>query len=225
MCMPLPASEPQATSLIDTSIVHAAIGAFSVETDAADPHIIRLVAGGVGSGGSCDLWTRHFGDLADRDAVLERFQAGALGLTFLARVTMIFGPAAITAAVDRVLEGGRKVRRAQADAEVQHQRDQEVINLYALDTKRGYKLELQRKCDDDAEWSVRYDRAIERDRLCDFARWQKPRFGDFLDHAAEHGAESLTRLLIDEMFETERRIKNEGRGAGGMRPLRMWRGD
>ena len=55
-------------------------------------------------------------------------------------------------------------------------------------------------------------------------RWQKPRFEAFLGHAAEHGGEALTRLLIDEMFETERRIKKDGRGAGGMRPLRMWRG-
>ena len=112
-----------------------------------------------------------------------------------------------------------------ADAEDQRRRDHQIINLYAPDTKRGYKLELQRKSDGGAEWSVRYDRAIERDRLCDWLRWQKVRFYEFLDHAAAHGTEALTRLLIDEMFETERRIKKEGRGAGGMRPLRMWRGD
>jgi len=72
---------------------------------------------------------------------------------------------------------------------------------------------------------VTYDRAIERDRLCDWLRWQKTRFLGFLDHATEHGAESLSRMLVDEMFATERRVKKEGRGAGGMRPLRMWRGD
>jgi hypothetical protein len=209
---------------MDASIVHTAVGVFSAEADATDPHCIRLVSA-IGPGGARDLWTRHFGDLADRDAVLERFQAGSLDLTFLARVTMIFGPAAITEAVDRVVEGARKIRRAQADAEAQRRRDHQIINLYAPDTKRGYKLELQRKSDGDAEWSVRYDRASERDRLCDWLRWQKVRFGEFLDHAAAHGAEALTRLLIDEMFETERRIKKEGRGAGGMRPLRMWRGD
>lgn len=66
---------------------------------------------------------------------------------------------------------------------------------------------------------------MERDRLCDFVRWQKARFGAFLNHAAELGGEALTRMLIDEMFETEARIEKERRGAGGMRPLRMWRGD
>lgn len=70
-----------------------------------------------------------------------------------------------------------------------------------------------------------YDRAIERDRLCDWLRWQKDRFLGFLDYAATHGSEALSRMLIDEMFLVERRVKKEGRGAGGMRPLRMWRGD
>lgn len=204
------------------SIVHKAAGAFSIETDATDPHVIYLV---VGLNSARTVWTRHFGDLADRDAVLERFQTGALDLMFVARVTQIFGPAAITAAVDRAVENARTIRREQATAEAQRRRDQKIIGLYARDTKRGYKLELQRKSDNQPEWSVRYDRASERDRLCDWLRWQKPRFAAFLNHAAEHGPEALTRLLIDEMFETERRIKKEGRGAGGMRPLRMWRGD
>lgn len=63
------------------------------------------------------------------------------------------------------------------------------------------------------------------DRLCDFVRWQITHFAEFLDFAAQHGAEALTRRLTDEMFEVERRIKKEGRSAGGARPLRMWRGD
>lgn len=220
--MPLPTPLDKDDPAIAASIVHAAVGIFSIETDAANPQVIRLIS-------SIDrtraLWTRHFGDLADRDAVLERFQSGARDLIFYGRVTMIFGSAAITAAVDRVVKDAQKVRLEQAAAEAQRRRDARVINLYAPDSKRGYKLELRRKSDRDAEWSVRYDRPSERDRLCDWLRWQKPRFGAFLDHAAEHGSEALTRLLIDEMFETERRIKKEGRGAGGMRPLRMWRGD
>jgi hypothetical protein len=223
--MPLPARPAATSESIKASIVHKAVGAFSIESDAADPHFLLLVINGVGSGGTWTPWKRHFGDLADRDAVLERFQSGALDLTFLARLTMIFGPATITKAVDRVVESGRKIRRAQAESEDKRQRDREIINLYAPDTKRCFKLALQRKSDDDAEWSVRYDRAIERDRLCDFVRWQKARFGTFLDYAAKNGGEALTRMLTDEMFETEARIKQQGRGAGGMRPLRMWRGD
>ncbi|RUN78427.1 hypothetical protein EJC47_00695 [Sphingomonas sp. TF3] len=216
----IPATDTQAAS-----VLYKAIGRFSIEVDVAYPHMICLMVADANSGGASSIWARHFGDLADRDAVLERFQAGALDLLFLAHVTMIFGPAAITGATDRAVKAARKNRDARAETEEKRQRDHKVINLYALDTKRGHKLELQRKSDGHAEWSVRYDRASERDRLCDWLRWQKERFGVFLDHAAEHGAEALTRLLIDEMFETESRIKKEGRGAGGMRPLRMWRGD
>lgn len=208
-----------------SSVVHKALDRFSIEVDAAYPHMICLMVADPNSGGASSIWVRHFGDLADRDAVLERFQAGALDLLFLAHVTMIFGPAAITEATDRAVKTARKIRDAQAEAEEKRQREHKIINLYAPDTKRGYKLELQRKNDGHAEWSVRYDRASERDRLCDWMRWQGSRFAEFLDYAATHGSEALTRMLIDEMFEAERRIKKEGRGAGGMRPLRMWRGD
>ncbi|PZO81002.1 MAG: hypothetical protein DI632_00015 [Sphingomonas hengshuiensis] len=208
-----------------SSIVHQALGRFSVEVDAAYPHMVCLMLSNSDSGGAKSIWSRHFGDLADRDTVLERFQSGGLDLTFLARVTMIFGQSAITAAVDQVVERGRAARRAQAEAEAKRQKNHKIINLYAPDTKHAYKLELRRKSNDVAEWSVRYDRASERDRLCDWLRWQVPRFGEFLDHAAKYGNEALTRLFTDEMFEAERRVKKEGRGAGGLRPLRMWRGD
>ena len=205
-----------------TTLIHVANGLFSIETEVTTPSVMYLMTG---TGGPRPLWTRHFGDLTDRDAVLKRFQAGSLDLTFLGRVTMIFGPTAITAAVDRVVTSERKIRNEQAEAEAKRQRDRDVINLYAPDSQRGYKLELQRKSDGDAEWSVRYDRASERDRLCDWLRWQKSRFDEFLEYAAKHGSEALTRMFVDEMFETERRVKKQGRGAGGLRPLRMWRGD
>lgn len=220
--MPLPTPIEPSIASTPASVVHAAAGIFSVETQSTDPHTLHLVAS---YGGTRSLWTRHFGDLADRDALLARISVGAFDLVFYGRVTMIFGPAAITAAFDELVEETRKARGKQAAAEAQRLRDAKIITLYTRDSKRDYKLELQRRSDDEAEWSVRYDRASERDRLCDWLRWQKPRFAAFLDHAAKHGRETLTRMLLDEMFETERRIKKEGRGAGGMRPLRMWRGD
>jgi hypothetical protein len=219
--MTLPSPLP-AHSELAASVIHVAAGAFSLESDATDPNVLSLV---ISLGGTRALWTRHFGDLADRDAVLERFHAGALDILFFGRVTMIFGPAAITAATDGIVESERASRFVRNEAEAQRRRDHKVIELYAPDTNRGFKLELRRRSADQADWSVRYDRAIERDRLCDWMMWQQSRFSAFLDHAAEQGAESLTRLLTDEMFETERRVKKEGRGAGGMRPLRMWRGD
>lgn len=211
-----------ADSSLGASLVHKAEGAFSLETDVADAHTLHLV---MGWNGTRTLWTRHFGDLIDRDAVLDRFGTGTPDLIFMGRVTAIFGPATIDLAVDDIVNAAREARSEQAETEARRRRDRHIIHLYAPDTKRGYKLQLQRKGESYAEWSVRYDRAIERDRLCDWVRWQKPRFAEFLELAEKHGSEALTRLLTDEMFETERRIKKEGRGAGGMRPLRMWRGD
>ena len=43
-------------------------------------------------------------------------------------------------------------------------------------------------------------------------------------HAAEHGDTALEERLTREMFEMEARVKASGMGAGGSRPLRMWRG-
>lgn len=210
------------TPIAPASLIHQADGVFSIEMSKADPHVMHLV---MAWKGTRMLWTRHFGDLADRDAVLGRFVNGGFDLVFLGRVTAIFGPTTINAAVDKLVEEASESRREAAEAAARRQRDRHIINLYAPNTKRGYKLELRRKGEPDAEWSVRYDRAIERDRLCDWVRWQVPRFAEFLKHAEKRGGEALTRLLTDEMFETERRVKKEGRGAGGMRPLRMWRGD
>lgn len=172
------------------------------------------------------LWTRSFEVLADRDEVLSQVQEGELDLLFLGRLSAIFGPAEIDHAVDEIVaeaEAGRAEALRRADEKALRGK---IVNLYARKDKHGRAvLELQRASRDDADWQVRYDRAAERDRLCDWLRWQKPRFLDFLDYAAEHGDEALTRMLTDEMFAAERRIKKEGRGAGGLRPLRMWRGD
>ena len=225
MRIPILHFAPNASVPATASIVHTAVGPFSLEIDVADPRVIHLIFCAIGAGDTHALWVRQFGDIADRDAVLERFHSGELDLIFFGRVTIIFGSAAIIAATDSIIDEEREIRQAQLDAEAQRQNDRRVINLYSRDTKRGFHLDLERRNEETAEWSVRYDRASERDRLRDWTRWQKPRFADFLDYAAELGPEELTRLLIDEMFETERRVKKEGRGAGGLRPLRMWRGD
>lgn len=203
-------------------ILQKAVGAFSIELEAENPHFMHLI---VEEMRTRRLWTRHFADLIDRDAVIDGFRSGALDLLFLGRATMIFGPATIREAVDGAIDDARQDRLAWAEQEARRQRDHNIIKLFARNTKHGYRLQLERRSESSAEWSVKYDRASERDRLCDWMRWQSERFASFLDHAAKHGSEALTRLLVDEMFETERRVKKEGRGAGGIRPLRMWRGD
>jgi hypothetical protein len=172
------------------------------------------------------VWTRDFGTLEDRDAVLSQARAGALDLVFVGRAVTIFGTAELDVIVDHIVAEAEEERAAARQEAADEARLDRSVNLYARKTKHGlHILELQRESRDKADWLVRYDRAAERDRLCDWLRWQKPRFLDFLDFAAENGSEALTRMLIDEMFVAERRIKQEGRGAGGLRPLRMWRGD
>lgn len=174
----------------------------------------------------CAIWSLCFADEAGCDAVLAAARNNEIDLVYIGRLTMIFGGSVLDEMADALVAADKVRRQDELEKEAQRARDHVTVNLYARAGKHGrHLLQLQRKSGKEAEWSIGYDRAIERDRLCDWLRWQKDRFLHFLDHAAEHGNEALARMLVDEMFVTERRVKKEGRGAGGMRPLRMWRGD
>ncbi|WP_174291076.1 hypothetical protein [Sphingomonas bacterium] len=172
------------------------------------------------------IWSRRFETIEDCEALTIAIAKGKLDPVFLGRLTMVFGSASLDELTDRLITEASLKRAEQLEEVARRARDYLNVNLYRREGKHGrHLLELQRMSSDTAEWSVSYDRAIERDRLCDWLRWQKERFLGFLNHAAEHGNEALARILLDEMFVTERRVKKEGRGAGGTRPLRMWRGD
>lgn len=204
----------------------ASVRAFDLVCDLGENGAVQLLACPPGSRAApVAVWTRQFEDEFDREVLLSHARSAKLDLAFLGRLTMTFGGEELDAVVDRLIADARTAR-AEKDARAADQaRRHRIVHLYARANKRGHVLELQRDSDSKADWKVVYDRAIERDRLCDWMRWQKDRFLGFLDYAAEHGDEALTRLLTDEMFETERRVKSKGRGTGGMRPLRMWRGD
>jgi hypothetical protein len=201
--------------------------AFQLRRRAPGGRVIELLVQPVGSQmAPMPIWSRRFADDEERDTLLTAIDENRLDPVFLGRLIMVCGPAALDDAVNALVDAAAAKRAKELEAEAQRARDYLTVNLYAREGKHGrHFLELRRKSSDDADWSVRYDRAIERDRLCDWMRWQKSRFLEFLDHAAEHGSEALARMLVDEMFVTERRVKKEGRGAGGSRPLRMWRGD
>lgn len=201
-------------------------GAFTLEADASDADTLNLLLSPPGSRAEPTvLWSRAFDVPDDRIAVLDATFKTDLDVTFLGHLTMNFGAAALDEFVDRIVCEARDRRLEAAAQAARLARDHKTVDLYAPDKKNGHMLELRRASLNIADWSVTYDRASERDRLLDWLRWQKPRFLDFLGYAEEHGKEALTQLLTDEMFSTERRVKREGRGAGGSRPLRMWRGD
>lgn len=220
------AQTEQLASRWQQSAIHEMV-TFHFDADSEDSCVLRLMACLPGSmSEATSLWSCRFEIAENRDAVLSRIESGALDPVFLGRCAMMFGSEKIDHLIGKIIA---EIRREQVTALNEANdlaRQHRVVCLYARETKRGgYTLELERDSRSRPDWKVSYDRASERDRLCDWLRWQKPRFLDFLDYAAEHGSEALARLLTDEMFETERRVKSEGRGAGGMRPLRMWRGD
>lgn len=162
--------------------------AFRLSENAKSKHVIDLRAQPTGSQAApTAVWSRRFDTIEDRDTLLGSVEQGELDLVFLGRLTMVFGSAALDELADRLIAVSRAKRAEEQEEAAKRAREHFIVNLYAREGKYGrHLLELQRKSSDKSEWSVTYDRAIERDRLCDWLRWQKDRFVDFLDHAAEH---------------------------------------
>ena len=143
---------------------------------------------------------------------------------FIGRLLMMFGDAPLIDIVSAAVElDGERLAEEQRDREEQ-ERKHRTIELFARVREGRFWLDLERQSESKPDWSMRYDRRPERDRMCDWLRWQKDRFAEFVTYADEHGARALEQRLSNEMFETEARLKKEGKSAGGTRPLRMWRG-
>lgn len=100
-----------------------------------------------------------------------------------------------------------------------------AVHCYYRSLKNAHSLSLKRESDDKPSWEITFRGRAERERLADWLRWQKDRYLEFLEFAERNGARALENRLMNEMFETEARIKKAGRSAGGLRPLRMWRGE
>ena len=175
------------------------------------------------------LWSHAFGLNAELEQFLEDARVGdaspaPLLVAFWGRRLIAFGPAALDA---QAAAAGEKVReriaREEADR-VEKERRHRTIDLYATEKDGWYRLELQRASERKPDWKIRFRGRAERERLLDYLRWRRPWFAEYLDHAAEHGDAALEERLTREMFETEARVKAAGMGAGGSRPLRMWRG-
>ena len=170
------------------------------------------------------IWTRKFRDGDDIAAIIDAVNNEQLDVVFLGHLTLNFGASETNCVIQRIINDAHAHRLAEDKAAAETAKKYQIIELFTYQKNSGFFLGLQRKSCSDPEWYIRFNRASERDRLCDWLKWQKPHFKEFLDYAAKSGGEALSNRVIAEMFDTERWIKKEGRGAGGTRPLRMWRG-
>lgn len=200
-------------------------GAFDLAIHAGNPSLHLFVSPGGPGAAPTLVWSYPFEDAADRDMMIDRVRSGSLDLRFLGRLAMIFGGDELDRIASEIADEAQAARRRKREKAAEQARKFKIVELFRVDGKHRFHLELRRASSNDAVWKISYGRAIERDRLCDYMVWQRDRFPSFLDHVEDHGGEALSRLLLDEMFETERRVKKQGHGAGGMRPLRMWRGE
>ena len=177
-----------------------------------------------GSGIVVPLYAAVFNSKAERDGVLAAAKDRET-IEFWGRLVLALRPAQLEPILAALAAKARKAAQAEAEARRQRAQAHRTIQLFIRDRKQGFYLELTRMSDTIPAWSIRFAGRAERDRLCDWLRWQKFRFAAFLAFAAEHGDHALERHLVDAMFATEARLKKEGRAASGLRPLRMWRGE
>lgn len=154
--------------------------AFHLSQNAKSKRALDLLAQPPGSRAAPTvIWSRRFDTIDDRDTLLGGVKKGRLDPVFLGRLTMMFGSATLDELADRLIAAARIERAEEQEKAAKRARNHFIVNLYAHEGKHGrHVLELQRKSSDKADWSVTYDRAIERDRLCDWLRWQKGRFLD-----------------------------------------------
>jgi hypothetical protein len=199
--------------------------AFRMVRDLDAKHGVALLFERPGTNTTVRIWSGVFDSRAECTAILVAAKEQADRLEFWGRLVLTLGAAPLDPIIAMIACKARKEAIEDADRRRKKAAARRVIHLYIRERKGRFYLDLERASDNAPEWSIRFDGRSERDRMCDWLRWQKPHFREYLAYAAANGDHALEKRLVDEMFETEARLKKEGRVAGGLRPLRMWRGE
>ena len=171
------------------------------------------------------LWSGQIESEELMAGVLEHLHENPSLLCVWGRIACSFDPKALNGLVGRLVEEIDLELREAEEERLEEERARLQVNCYVGDARNAYTLSLTRRSEPKEEWTITFRGRAERERLRDWLRWQEDRFAEFLEYAEREGHRSLERRLVDEMYETEARVKKAGRGAGGLRPLRMWRGE
>jgi hypothetical protein len=129
---------------------------------------------------------------------------------------------------DRDAERERVAKQAEeARRKAEEKLAAETALGFWIKTKKGrYLLNLHRGGSGTQPlWSIAFDEAWERDRFWDWIGQLEDRFAEIAAEAQKIDWADLERMLLREMLVTEQRVKKQGLGSGGRRPLRFWRGD
>ena len=200
--------------------------AFRLSAAAGDPARLQLLLQPAGTNAAPEvIWFRDCASAGECAAVLVAVAVQKIDPAFLGRQALLLGTATLRGIIDAIVHAERERLAGQKEKDRERAEAHARISSYAPDKDGWFYLTLKRDSAGKPEWSIAFRGRAERERLRDWLRWQGDRFAEFLDYAAEHGAQALEKRLIDEMFETEKRVKSDRRSAGGTRPLRMWRGE
>jgi hypothetical protein len=202
------------------------VPAFRFGRDDSDEARVTLLLQPMGSTAPPrEIWSHNCDSAAEAERVIAQLEAHGDGAAFFGRLLLLLGPQQLDAEVVAMVAAERE-RVAMEEAEALEKAAAHMrVSCYAPDKKGWFYLTLERDSASKPEWSIAFRGRAERERLRDWLRWQGDRYLEFLNYADEHGADALEKRMISEMFETEKRVKREGRGAASTRPLRMWRGE
>jgi hypothetical protein len=171
------------------------------------------------------VWQGEFEQQQVAQVIKARLAEDPGFLCLVGRLAYFAGPQVLDGIFGEIAAAVEQDWRRQEAQRREEEAARLTVHCYCRSSKNGHSLSLKRESDHEPGWEITFRGRAERERLADWMRWQKGRYLEFLDFAECNGARALEKRLLNEMFETEARIKAAGRSAGGQRPLRMWRGE
>lgn len=231
-----PSGWPSNAAAAGQGLLRVAFHATAQTGEAPAAAIVRTVEIGGVALVAATVWTATYEAPAEAGGRCDWLAAHEGRCVELGRAAAVFGSGYVTSAIEagvRVEEADHEQRRRQdeerariaREAAEEDQREALVIYCYFKEREGRFVIELWRGNTDKRFWSLDFDENWERDRFWDWFGWQESRWPDFAAFLAAHEEIDLDHMLLKEMLETERRVKKDGLGAGGRRPLRFWRGD
>lgn len=199
---------------------------FRIMLDHDRPSWLGLVPAHNAEPGTKDaIWSVSINGEAVRSKFIQRLEEAPNLLCLWGRIATFLGAEALGPAVTKMINEEEVRLREAEERAAEQERARKQVDSYIGDEKHAFTISLRRASEQDDAWIISFRGRAERERLRDWMRWQSKRYLEFLEYAETNGSAALERRLVDEMFETETRVKKAGKAAGGLRPLRMWRGD
>jgi hypothetical protein len=185
--------------------------------------MVRLTSGEDGTGAQA-LWVERFDVFDEARARFEWMLMRPERWPVWMRTLAIVGGDAFSALLlDEVRVDALRVADQRCTAERLGRRASQITLARERDGHR-HTVALRRLDEVEPFLLIAMDDPIERDRVWDWVRWRRGRYGRWRAIAKQRGSAAVIRAVVRAMLRDEMRLKAAGLAAAGRRPLRLWRG-